>query len=85
MIEECYQKAEKILTENMNALVLIAETLKERESIDAKEFFALMEGKDDVFEEVDRIEKERYQQTPAEEKLPGDEVVPEDPIEKKEE
>lgn len=116
MIEECYQKAEKILTENMDALVLIAETLKERETIDAKEFFALMEGKDDVFEEVDRIEKERYQQTPAEEeaaeeeaikkakeevkdelkdaadvadvteeKLPGDEVVPEDPIEKKEE
>jgi cell division protease FtsH len=99
MIEECYQKAEKILTENMDALVLIAETLKERETIDAKEFFALMEGKDDVFEEVDRIEKERYQQTPAEEeaaeeeaikkaaeeKLPGDEVAPEDPIEKKEE
>lgn len=99
MIEECYQKAEKILTENMDALVLIAETLKERETIDAKEFFALMEGKDDVFEEVDRIEKERYQQIPAEEeaaeedaikkaaeeKLPGDEVIPEDPIEKKEE
>ena len=112
MIEECYQKAEKILTENMDALVLIAETLKERETIDAKEFFALMEGKDDVFEELDRIEKERYQQTPAEEeaaeeeankkakddakdaadvadvteeKLPGDEVASEDPIEKKEE
>lgn len=85
MIEECYQKAEKILTENMDALVLIAETLKERETIDAKEFFALMEGKDDVFEEVDRIEKERYQQTPAEEDLPEDEKTEEVPIEEVEE
>ncbi len=75
MIEECYQKAEKILTENMDALVLIAETLKERETIDAKEFFALMEGKDDVFEEVDRIEKERYQQTPAEEEAAEEESI----------
>jgi len=94
MIEECYQKAEKILTENMDALVLIAETLKERETIDAKEFFGLLEGKTDVFDEIDRIEKERYQ-TPAEEekaeeeeKLPQDESEKdesqEDPIEKKE-
>ena len=60
MIVECYEKAEKILTENMDALILIAESLKERETIDAKEFYALMEGRTDVFEESDRIERERF-------------------------
>ncbi len=60
MIVECYEKAEKILSENMDALILIAESLKERETIDAKEFYALMEGRTDVFEESDRIERERF-------------------------
>ena len=67
MIEECYQKAERILSENMDSLKLIAEALKERETIDAKEFFALMEGRTEIFEESDRIEKERFDaaKTPA--------------------
>lgn len=82
MIEECYQKAEKILTENMDALVVIAEALKERETIDAKEFFALLEGRTDVFEESDRIERERFGiSETGEEDLPEDEKTEEVPIE----
>ncbi len=91
MIEECYQMAEKILLDNMDSLVLIAETLKERETIDAKEFFALMEGKTDVFDEIDRIEKERYKDAEekkaeevTEEILPKEETTKEDSIEETE-
>lgn len=42
-MDECYQKTQGILQENMNKLVLLAEQLMERETIDAEEFLLLME------------------------------------------
>jgi len=43
-MESCYQKAEKILTDNMDKLHQIAERLMERETLEADEFEAIMTG-----------------------------------------
>ena len=45
MMDECHAEARRLLTENLDKLTLIAETLKEREVIQADEFVALMEGR----------------------------------------
>lgn len=42
IIEECYQEAEKLLSENMEALHAIANTLMEQETIEAHEFAELL-------------------------------------------
>lgn len=52
IIDQCYNKAIEILTENRDKLELLAQTLKEREVIEKDEFIALMEGRS--LEEVDR-------------------------------
>lgn len=52
IIDQCYNKAVEILTENRDKLELLAQTLKEREVIEKEEFLALMEGRS--LEEVDR-------------------------------
>ena len=45
IMDECYQRAITLLTENRDKLDIIAETLMERETIEAAEFVALMEGR----------------------------------------
>ncbi len=58
-IDTCYQKAEEILIENRSKLDLLANTLLEKETVDADEIEALIEGK--TVEEVvaEKKEKER--------------------------
>lgn len=43
LMDECYQKTSRILEENMDQLVLLADQLMEKETIDAEEFLLLME------------------------------------------
>ncbi|MDD2212896.1 MAG: ATP-dependent zinc metalloprotease FtsH [Clostridia bacterium] len=43
IIEGCYQKADQLLRENIDALHLIAQTLIEKETIDAEEFAELLQ------------------------------------------
>ncbi|GAW27472.1 MAG: ATP-dependent zinc metalloprotease FtsH [Bacillota bacterium] len=43
MIEECYQRAESLLLEHKDKLELVANTLMEKETIEADEFTALMQ------------------------------------------
>ena len=45
IMEEAYQRAKKILEENMDKLHLIAKTLMSEETIEADEFYRLMDGK----------------------------------------
>lgn len=45
IMDECYSKAKDILTKYMDKLHLVANTLMERETLEAEEFRALMEGK----------------------------------------
>lgn len=44
IIEHCYQKAKEILEKNIHKLHLVATTLMEKETINAEEFEALMQG-----------------------------------------
>ena len=43
IIDEAYQKTKKILTDNMDKLTLIAETLMDKETLEAEDFNSLME------------------------------------------
>lgn len=52
MMDECHAEATRLLRDNMDKLTLIAETLKERETLQADEFLALMEGRS--LEELDQ-------------------------------
>ncbi len=52
MMDECHAEARRLLSENLDKLTLIAETLKERETIQGEEFMALMEGRS--LEELDQ-------------------------------
>ena len=52
LMDECHREATRLLSENMDKLTLIAETLKERETLQADEFLALMEGRS--LEELDK-------------------------------
>ena len=45
IIESCYQKAQDIIENNRDKLELIAQSLLDRETLDAEEIQALMEGK----------------------------------------
>ena len=56
MMDECHAEATRLLTENLDKLTLIAETLKIREVIQADEFIALMEGRS--LEDLDRQKEE---------------------------
>ena len=51
-MDECHAEATRLLRDNMDKLTLIAETLKERETLQADEFLALMEGRS--LEELDK-------------------------------
>ncbi len=52
MMDDCHAEARRLLSENLGKLTLIAETLKERETLQAEEFVALMEGRS--LEELDK-------------------------------
>ncbi len=43
IVEECYDKAETVLTENLHLLHLVAQTLMEKETIEAEEFKDLLQ------------------------------------------
>ncbi len=60
MMDECHAEATRLLTDNLEKLTLIAETLKVREVIQADEFIALMEGRS--LEELDRQRNEVLQE-----------------------
>lgn len=55
MMDDCHAEATRLLRDNMEKLTVIAETLKERETLQADEFLALMEGRS--LEELD-LQKE---------------------------
>ena len=60
MMDECHAEATRLLTDNLDKLTLIAETLKVREVIQADEFIALMEGRS--LNELDRQRDELLQE-----------------------
>ncbi|MGI5875825.1 MAG: ATP-dependent zinc metalloprotease FtsH [Dethiobacteria bacterium] len=62
MIDVCYQKCEEILTKNRDKLDLIAEALLEKETLDAQEIAAIIEGKT-----LEEAEKEQQAQEIKEE------------------
>ncbi|MCR6545311.1 ATP-dependent zinc metalloprotease FtsH [Dehalobacterium formicoaceticum] len=47
MIDEAYNKAKKMLTDNMDRLKAVAQTLMDKETLEAEEFAALMKSFDD--------------------------------------
>ena len=67
MMDDCHAEATRLLTENLDKLTLIAETLKEREVIQADEFIALMEGRS--LDELDRQKEEVLQEQKGVEKM----------------
>ena len=56
IINECYDRAKTILNENRDSLVLVAETLLERETLKAEEFESLLSGK--ALEKKDSTKKQ---------------------------
>jgi cell division protease FtsH len=52
IIDEAYKKAEKLLTENVNKLHVVAQALLEKEKLDAKEFEEIFNGEVAVSTEV---------------------------------
>ncbi len=58
-VDRCYHMAEEIITQNREKLDLLAEALLEKETLDAPEIAALMEGKSlaEIEEERERLEQ----------------------------
>jgi len=54
IINECYERAKSILAENKDKLILVAETLMEKETLKGKEFEMLVWG-----ESVDQVEPDK--------------------------
>jgi cell division protease FtsH len=72
MIEEAFDKAEQILTENMDKLHMIAETLLEVETLDADQFEALFTGEKtelDIVNEMKVPEIAKRKRAPRKAKL----------------
>ncbi len=65
-IDQCYERAREILEENRDKLDLIAAALLEKETLDAEEITALVEGKSLTELEAARREKEKAVATRAE-------------------
>lgn len=70
IINECYERAKSILLENKDKLILVAETLMEKETLKGKEFEMLVRG-----ESVDQVEPDK--EPVAEEVFDGVEEGPE--------
>ncbi len=58
IIDRSYEKAEKLLNDNMDKLHLIAKTLMEQETLDSDEFTALIEGRDVQEVKAERLSRE---------------------------
>ena len=58
-IDECYEKARKVLEENRDKLELISAALLEKETLDAEEITALVEGRSLAELEASRRKKEQ--------------------------
>ncbi|MBE6610815.1 MAG: ATP-dependent zinc metalloprotease FtsH [Ruminococcaceae bacterium] len=63
---EAYDKAEKLLTENMDKLHFIAEFLFKNEIMDEYQFEAVMSGEVATVEELEKMSEERKQRSEAE-------------------
>ncbi len=63
MIDDCYQKAKTILTENLDKLELLAQALIDRETLDAEEVAAIIEEEKEVI--LAQKEKEETIKEPA--------------------
>lgn len=70
LMDECHAGARRLLSENLDKLTIIAETLKERETIQADEFVALMEGRslEDLDQKKEELLREQKGLTPQAEK-----------------
>ena len=66
LMDECHAEARRLLSENLDKLTIIAETLKERETIQADEFVALMEGRslEDLDQKKEELLREQKGLTP---------------------
>jgi len=72
MIEIAFDRAEQILTENMDKLHLIADTLLDVETLDADQFEALFTGEkteQDIVAEVQELEAPKKKKVTKREKL----------------
>lgn len=56
LMDECYQRCQEILSTHMDKLHLVAKVLMEKETIDADEFYRLMEGKAEEEQSADNDE-----------------------------
>lgn len=63
IIDESYEKAEKLLNSAMDKLHMIANTLMEKETLDSDEFTALIEGRS-----IEEVKKERIAREEAQDK-----------------
>lgn len=61
-INECYDRAKGILAENKDSLILVAETLLEKETLKAEEFENLLSGKS--LDEKEKPAKEVSDESP---------------------
>ena len=70
LMDECHAEARRLLSENLDKLTIIAETLKDRETIQADEFVALMEGRslEDLDQKKEELLREQKGLTPQAEK-----------------
>lgn len=76
IMDECYERAMQLLKDNRDKLDTIANTLMERETIEAAEFVALMEGRS--LEELDKQKAallEEQKKAPAKEKAEAAETA----------
>lgn len=64
-IDQCYQRAQEILTENRDKLDALAGALLEKETLDANEITALVEGKS--LEEIEAARREKEKEARARE------------------
>ena len=66
LMDECHAEARRLLSENLDKLTIIAETLKDRETIQADEFVALMEGRslEDLDQKKEELLREQKGLTP---------------------
>ena len=94
MIDTAYNKAERLLEENMDALERVAQALLEEETLDAKQFEELFLGREleeDEFDDEANKRKEYYHkdeedlEEPKEDPIEVDEGFKEEDIEKTEE
>ncbi len=58
IIDEAYNRCTKMLTDNMDALERVAQSLLEKETIDAKEFEAVFVNEQPVIEETEEVKTE---------------------------